>query len=180
MPTQSLTFPDNYFTHSFTNFFITHLDESHEPAAQQVYRTLKPGGTAIVSTWATMAHGEPIERAHLETRGPDVGFLMAMPTHWYGKDALRNFYIVGGFKEENISITTCDVCIEAMDLRHLMSATWSFLGARSDGWDPEDEENWDKAVDILIKDIEAGPYYSKLPSGNIALRMVANVGLATK
>ncbi|TGO25872.1 hypothetical protein BPAE_0071g00440 [Botrytis paeoniae] len=55
-----------------------------------------------------------------------------------------------------------------------MSATWSFLGARADGWYPEDEENWGKAVDILVENIEAGPYYSKLPSGNIALRMVAN------
>ncbi|TGO45978.1 hypothetical protein BCON_0352g00040 [Botryotinia convoluta] len=164
MPAQSLTFPDNHFTHSFSNFFVSHLDENHDPAAKQ----------------AAMAHGEPIERAHLETRGPGVPFPMAMPTHWYGKDALRNFYLVGGFKENNINITTCDVYIEAKNLRHLMSATWSFLGARADGWDPEDEENWDKAVDILVEDIEAGPYYSKLPSGNIALRMVANVGLATK
>ncbi|TGO72997.1 hypothetical protein BELL_0400g00040 [Botrytis elliptica] len=111
-----------------------------------------------------MAHGEPIKRAHLETRGSDVPFPMAMPTHW----------------EEDIEITTCVVYIEAKDLRHLMSATWSFLGARADGWDPEDEENWDKAVDILVGDIEAGPYYFKLPLGNIGLRMVATVGLATK
>lgn len=61
-----------------------------------------------------------------------------------------------------------------------MSATRSFLGARANGWYPEDEENWDKAVGILVEDIEAGPYYSKFPSGNIALRMVANVSLATK
>ena len=88
LPAQSLTFPDNYFTHSFTNFFITHLDENHDPAAKQVCRTLKQGGTAIVSTWAAMAHEEPIKRAHLETRGPDVAFPMAMPTHCYGKDAL--------------------------------------------------------------------------------------------
>lgn len=65
MPDQSLTFPDSYFTHSFTNFFITHLDENHDPAAKQVYRTLKQGGKAIVSIWAATAHGEPIKRAHL-------------------------------------------------------------------------------------------------------------------
>ena len=109
MPSQSLIFPDNYFTHSFANFFITHLDENHDRAANNIHRTLKPGGTAIISTWATMAHGEPIKRAHLGTRGPDVSFPMGMPTHWYENDALKNFFIVGGFKKENINITTCDV-----------------------------------------------------------------------
>jgi SAM-dependent methyltransferase len=180
MTSQDLTFPNDYFTYSFSNFFITHLEENHDPAAKNVYRTIKPGGTAIVSTWAAMAHGEPIKRAHLETRGPDVAFPMAMPEHWYHQDALKNFFTVGGFKEDNIKIKTCDVYIEAKDLRRLMSATWSFLGARTDGWYPEDEENWDKAVDILVNDIKAGPFYSKLPSGNISLRMVANIGLGTK
>ncbi|KAF7920228.1 uncharacterized protein EAE97_011569 [Botrytis byssoidea] len=61
-----------------------------------------------------------------------------------------------------------------------MSATWSFLGAQDDGWYPEDEENWDKAVDILVENVEAGKYYLKLRWGNIALRMVVNMGLATK
>ncbi|TGO07390.1 hypothetical protein BTUL_0284g00050 [Botrytis tulipae] len=128
-PTQSLTFPDHYFTHLFSNFFTSHLNDNHDPAAKQVYRTLKSGGIAIVSRWAAMAHGEPIKRAHLGTRGPVIPFPIAMPTQWYGQDALRNFYIIGGFKGEDINITTCNVSIEAKDLRRLMSATWSFWGA---------------------------------------------------
>ncbi|KAF7906839.1 hypothetical protein EAF00_001117 [Botryotinia globosa] len=133
MHAQSLTFPDHYFTYSFSKNFISHLDDTHDPAAKQVYRTLKSEGIAIVSTWAAMAHREPIKRAHLETRGPDVSFPIALPTHWYGKDALRNFYIVGGFKGEDIKITTCNIYIEAKDSRHLISPTWSFLGVRADG-----------------------------------------------
>lgn len=50
MPAQAISFPDEYFTHSFTNFIITHLKENHDPAAKHIYRTLKPGGHAIVST----------------------------------------------------------------------------------------------------------------------------------
>ncbi|KAF7894708.1 uncharacterized protein EAF01_010158 [Botrytis porri] len=99
-----------------------------------------------------MAQGEPIKRAHLKIRGPDIPFPMAMPTHWCGKDALRNYYPAGGFKEEDIRNTTCDVFISVRDLRHLMSATWSFLGARDDGWDPEDEEEkLDRAVYVLVE-----------------------------
>jgi len=180
MPAQSLTFPDEYFSHSFTNFIITHLEENHDPAAKHIYRTVKKGGVAVVSTWAAMAHGEPIKKAHLVTRGPDVVFPMGMPNRWYEQSTLKEFLLVGGFKEENIKISTCDVYIETKDLHHLMTATWSFLGSRADGWHKSDEENWDKAVDVLVKEIEAGPYYHKTPSGDVALRMVANVAIATK
>lgn len=61
-----------------------------------------------------------------------------------------------------------------------MTATWSFLGSREDGWHKSDEENWDKAVDVLVKEIEAGPYETKTQSGDVKLRMVANVAIAKK
>ncbi|TGO34633.1 hypothetical protein BHYA_0189g00040 [Botrytis hyacinthi] len=98
LPAQSLTFLDNQFTRLFSNFLISNLHDDHDPAAKQVYRTLKPGSTAIVSTWAAIARGEPIKRAHLKTRGPDVPFPMAMPIHWYGKDALKNFFYCRGIQ----------------------------------------------------------------------------------
>jgi ubiquinone/menaquinone biosynthesis C-methylase UbiE len=50
---QDLTFPDEMFTHSFTNFAIFSLpDNEAARAASHIYRTLKPGGTAAITTWA--------------------------------------------------------------------------------------------------------------------------------
>jgi ubiquinone/menaquinone biosynthesis C-methylase UbiE len=47
MRAQELTFPDNYFDFSFTNFAVADLDDP-KVVAQHLFRTLKPGGRAIV------------------------------------------------------------------------------------------------------------------------------------
>lgn len=53
MRAQKLTFPNEYFTHSFTNFVVPNLDEP-EVAAKHIWRTLKRRGVAVVFTWAFM------------------------------------------------------------------------------------------------------------------------------
>lgn len=50
MPGEDLRFPDNHFTHSFTNQGIVFFKDG-EKGAKEIYRTLKHGGTAIVTTW---------------------------------------------------------------------------------------------------------------------------------
>ena len=50
MRAQELTFPDNFFTTSFSNFFVAHLDDDHR-AAEHLHRTMRPGGTAVFSEW---------------------------------------------------------------------------------------------------------------------------------
>jgi len=51
MGMQSLTFPDEMFTHSFANFAIFSLpDDETAQTASHIYRTLKPGGTAALTT----------------------------------------------------------------------------------------------------------------------------------
>jgi SAM-dependent methyltransferase len=47
---KALSFPDNKLTHSFTNFAIMAMPEPDKVAAH-IYRTLKPGGTAVITTW---------------------------------------------------------------------------------------------------------------------------------
>lgn len=49
---QSLTYADNTFDASITNFGIFFLPNP-VAGATQIYRTLKPGGTAVVSLWKT-------------------------------------------------------------------------------------------------------------------------------
>jgi ubiquinone/menaquinone biosynthesis C-methylase UbiE len=71
MPAEALTFPDNTFTHSFNNFLIF-LVKDPEKTASEIYRTLKPGGVAIVSTWASMPLERAVLEAHTAPRGPDA------------------------------------------------------------------------------------------------------------
>ena len=50
MSAQKLDFPNNHFDRSFTNFAFHCLGDS-DKAAQEVYRTLKPGGIAAATIW---------------------------------------------------------------------------------------------------------------------------------
>lgn len=71
MRAQELSFPDNFFDFSFTNFVVADLDDP-DIVAQHLYRTLKPGGKAIVCTFAFRPFDEAIISAHYTTRGPNA------------------------------------------------------------------------------------------------------------
>jgi ubiquinone/menaquinone biosynthesis C-methylase UbiE len=58
MRAQELTFPDSFFAYSLTTFVAANLDDGPF-AAGHLYRTLKPGGTAVVATWKSMPHDAP-------------------------------------------------------------------------------------------------------------------------
>lgn len=48
-PAETLPFPDDMFTHSFTNCGILHFDNDLA-GARKILRTLKPGATAVVTS----------------------------------------------------------------------------------------------------------------------------------
>jgi ubiquinone/menaquinone biosynthesis C-methylase UbiE len=51
---EKLSFPDNYFSHSITNIGIFFTSSAGLDGAKEVYRTLKPGGTAVVNCWEAL------------------------------------------------------------------------------------------------------------------------------
>ena len=53
MPGEILEFPDKHFTHSFTNLGILFF-KSPAAGAEEIWRTLKPGGIAIVTSWSRL------------------------------------------------------------------------------------------------------------------------------
>ena len=82
MRAQELTFPDNYFDVSFTNFIVADLD-GPKIVAQHLYHTLKPGGKAILYTFAFRPHDAAIKAAHFATRGPNARLRLAYDPEWF-------------------------------------------------------------------------------------------------
>ena len=179
MRAQDITFPNNMFTHSFTNFVVMHLDDP-EIAAGHMHRTLKEGGSATVCTWRVMPHAKPMKEAHRITRGEDVPFPMDTPEKPLLPSTLRNFMISGGFKEEKIQMDSFALDFRIKDLKHWCTVLWSFLGARSDGWKKEDEEKWDEVIDIIMAGIEKNESCRKEADGSTVIAFVANIARATK
>ena len=102
-----LTLPDDTFTYSFTNFVLMALpDGDAVGTAKHLYRTLKPGGAAEVSTWAELAYMAPFQKAADEANPgaklPAGG--VVIPEEWLGEDKLRDTLVAGGFERSKIEI----------------------------------------------------------------------------
>ncbi|KAL4957562.1 S-adenosyl-L-methionine-dependent methyltransferase [Aspergillus filifer] len=102
MDAEALTYPDNTFTHSYTNLGFPFFPNG-EKAASEVYRTLKVGGTAFVTSWKTLGYLAHIQRAQLAVRPGSVPWETPMPKQWYTMEMLVNTLQAGGFRKDHIS-----------------------------------------------------------------------------
>jgi SAM-dependent methyltransferase len=159
MRAQEVTSPNNHFDFSFTNFVVADLDDS-KIVAQHLYRTLKPGGRAIVCTFAFRPHDEAIKAAHLATRGPNAKLGLAYDLEWLKQEQLKDFMV--------------------QDLRWWVTALWGYIGQRDDGWKVDDEKKWDEAIDIMVKTMENSPGMTKTDDGGALLKFVVNISISTK
>jgi ubiquinone/menaquinone biosynthesis C-methylase UbiE len=52
MNSEALMFSNDTFTHSFASFLLMAVSDPDE-VASEIYRTLRPGGTAFATIWET-------------------------------------------------------------------------------------------------------------------------------
>ena len=70
MDSQKLSFPADTFSHSIGNALLFVLPNDGIDALKETYRTLKPGGTVVVNSWAYAPNMEPLQTAAKVTRPP--------------------------------------------------------------------------------------------------------------
>ncbi|KAK3299372.1 uncharacterized protein B0H64DRAFT_371731 [Chaetomium fimeti] len=155
---------DNYFTHSIDNFsiftFVRPVD-----AIRETYRTLRPGGLAVVTCWRRFA---PMHIVHATQRKirPDLpGGLMPTPS--------PQFYEEGGFHRRKIDVFDQELVVaDEEQIAGLTELTSGPMMARArEGYTPEEEARWAETVRESVRE-EIAQY------GGI--RFEAYVLLATK
>ncbi len=105
MNAQDLTFADGMFNQIFMNFGIFFLPDAEKGAAQ-IHRTLKPGGVAVVTSWAKLGFLLNFHEAQKRIR-PDMPlFTVPWSDDWQSEWKLRHVLEAGGFKAQNIEIAT--------------------------------------------------------------------------
>lgn len=177
MRSESLDFPDDYFTHSIMNIAIFMTANNGLDAAKEIYRTLKSGGTAVVNCWQSMAWLQPIREVHNATR-PDHPWPLPV-INWADGTQLRKVMEDAGFKSENIKATMSDAYATTTDLHDWAETTWAYLGGIL-GWQESDEEKWDEAVALLEQKLRDAPGFSVSESGEIRLTARQNIVVVTK
>jgi ubiquinone/menaquinone biosynthesis C-methylase UbiE len=111
----SLTFEESTFDLSFAFFIFAGLADD-AAAAAHIYRSLKPGGTAVISVWSSMPWHVALINAHHKTRGAAEPLPPFLSKSWYKREQVNAVMEKTGFGEVTIEERTAWLNLGA-DLR---------------------------------------------------------------
>lgn len=181
MDSQKLSFADNTFSHSIGNALPFVLPNDGTDALREMYRTLKPGGTVVVNSWAYVPNMEPLQTAAKITRPPGTPLPRQGMEKWSAAEFLQDVVEKGGFERDKITLRKVEVYCTTPELTHFATMLWSFVGGTSEaGWLKSDEENWDQAIDVIKDELKETEGFKALDGGRAQLKFVANIAIATK
>jgi len=165
-----ITFDDDTFTHSITNFGIFGFPD-FEAGSKHIHRTLKSGGVAAVTVWKRAGNIEFVNKV-LKRINPDAKDFWPITEDWSPEAKLRGVMIAGGFEEGKMAISEYEVRwrIKNKDdaLEQFNSPFWTL--AKAELTDSQMERWNDTCWDTLVED-------GRLETG---IPMVAWIALATK
>ena len=132
----NLTFPDNTFDFSFTNFVFAGLPDD-VGAASHILRILKPGGTGVIAGWAEMTWQVALKNAHYKTRGTEEPMAPFLSNSCCQKEEIERATSAAGWKDVKYVQKEAYLNL-GTDLRRWASIAWTFLGTPVGGWQQRD------------------------------------------
>ncbi|KAH8834066.1 S-adenosyl-L-methionine-dependent methyltransferase [Flagelloscypha sp. PMI_526] len=149
MNSLDLKFPDNHFTHSITNFSVFNFVDAQK-GMQEIHRTLKPGGQAVVTTWKRWYHGEAIHAVQKRIR-PDLPLMQLSGPEWYSDSAVQGILEKAGFKE--IRVIEKSVVVQGEGLQALTEfLNGKFTEAAKVGWTEDEKAKWEATAKEVIEE----------------------------
>lgn len=151
MDSHELTFPDGTFTTSITNFSIFTFQDPLK-CMQEVRRTLKPDGLAIVSTWKRFTVSNLIHTAQRAVR-PDAQLMKVPRAEFMEEGYLWDLMVEAGFSSDKIQVWDISTTIQGHDsvgLRDFMLG--GFTASARAGWTEEERARWEGAIDSAIEE----------------------------
>jgi len=146
-----LNFEDNRFDLSITNFGLMF---SEDPASiRHIFRTLKPGGKAIVTTWASFGHydfADEVAFQIVDRRDPPVGnFVKVFTNGWKNPKWIKEAFEKEGFVD--IQITQKEDKAES-NRHYIKTPNNMFKDAFSTTWNEEEKARWQPVWEKLLQE----------------------------
>ncbi|PTB63098.1 S-adenosyl-L-methionine-dependent methyltransferase [Trichoderma citrinoviride] len=181
MDADSLSFPDETFTHSIANamIFIGPRNNGVD-AIREMHRTLKPGGTLVVNCFAYVAVLEPIRAASRATRTGGQLPEWNSFEQWTDPAFIAGVVEAGGFEKGSINVEQREMFVNIGNFERHVELVWSMRGMPVGGWTLEDEDKWDEALEIVRREMQKTKGFLTLEDGTTIIRNVVNVATATK
>ena len=101
MDAMELSYANDTFTHSFMNMAIFLLPDP-EKGASEIYRTLKPGGVAVITSIKYVGWVRIFQAAQQEVNPGAPLWKGLLKEEWTTEQKLKSVVQAGGFKPENI------------------------------------------------------------------------------
>ncbi|OAL54523.1 S-adenosyl-L-methionine-dependent methyltransferase [Pyrenochaeta sp. DS3sAY3a] len=137
MPGEALGFPDNSFSHSITNQGILFFKDGDQ-GAREIYRTLQPGGTAIVTSWSKLGYLSPVHAAQQAVRPFDPLFRLPISDAWFTPAHLEKVLKDAGFTDVTLHETS--VWYAAPSVEAFTNGIVGLFSTISAGWSEGEKE----------------------------------------
>ncbi|KAK2962044.1 putative S-adenosyl-L-methionine-dependent methyltransferase [Blattamonas nauphoetae] len=177
MDSTQLTFDDESFTHSISNFGIIFVPDP-VAAARHIFRTLKHGGICISTSWEHWGYLPALQKAEQLIRPDLPSFTDTFPVKWASESFVRSVFEDGGFTGSNGAVTF-DRCETTMQLDTLdkLTQSWWTMGYLARGWAEEDKTKW---LDVIVDELTKSEDFSIDASGICHTKMYALICKAVK
>ncbi|KAK8054952.1 Cytochrome P450 monooxygenase [Apiospora rasikravindrae] len=179
MDAQKLDFADKTFSHTFLSFGLPIIDDPVR-AAKEMYRTLRPGGTAVTAFWLQIPQGECAQETRCAVYGPDARLAVQPKPEHKDRDYLRSLLVQGGFRFQDVQLHEKSAFLPVRSLDEFALAIWSALGVPPGGWTQHDEDTWDAAVAKYKELLQKRSGFRVDGQGNITLEAIAQVAIVRK
>lgn len=180
-PAERLPFPDNTFTHSFTNCGILHFDDGLA-GAREILRTLKPGATAVVTSWKDLKAFEVVREAQRACGHSEPLFRPPVDEKWFKADTLEGVLKEAGFQD--VKVETKTVHVAGMDIKNLCGHILTLMSRYREKWDGERQSVFEKqlehTVEKAVVSIERPNAETRAIEKLVGIPMVALVGIGRK
>ncbi|KAK2963754.1 putative S-adenosyl-L-methionine-dependent methyltransferase [Blattamonas nauphoetae] len=143
MDASQLTFDDESFTHSFTNFGLFFLPDPVQ-GASHIFRTLKHGGISISTTWGKVGYLASMRKADELTR-PDLPSITDTFTdNWTQESFIGSVFEDGGFAGSHgiVTFDRCETSLQANSIEEHTHSFWTLFGYSDKGWTEDDKKKW--------------------------------------
>ena len=177
MPGEKLDYEDGAFSHSITNLGILFFKDG-EAGAKEIYRTLKEGGVAAVTTWADLGYPDAVIRpAQRAVRPGEPVFKLPIPETWFNASHVEETFKNAGFKGVEVFETRAHY--GGADVEDLTRLFVSKFPGVTDGYNEAEKERYRAEVRKLV---EGSAEAYKRPSGEdgLGVPMRGIVAICTK
>ena len=175
MDGNDLKFEDDTFDLSFTMFGVFFFPDK---GPGEMYRTLKKGGTAVVTSWQSLGWLPIMHEVQKIVKPGEEPLSMGLLEKWYRKETLEETLRGAGFRD--VRVVRRESLALAKDVEDMVSLLMIVLMPfREAGWGEEEKERMPGAIRRLLE-TKRKELFVETEDGSVGISMVAWVGIATK